>query len=108
VIDLGLTPYAGSDFNRASFPLKTLEYLAGGRGVVATDLPAVQWLASPLITTAAGPDDYAAAVLRALDEPRTPALVAARRALASRHGWAARTAEFAAALGIDTPALEVR
>jgi teichuronic acid biosynthesis glycosyltransferase TuaH len=108
VIDVGLTPYAGSDFNRASFPLKTLEYLAGGRGVVATDLPAVQWLASPLITTAAGPDDYAAAVLRALDEPRTPALVAARRALASRHGWAARTAEFAAALGIDTPALEVR
>ena len=31
VIDVGLTPYSQSDFNRASFPLKTLEYLAAGR-----------------------------------------------------------------------------
>lgn len=108
VIDVGLTPYAGSDFNRASFPLKTLEYLAGGRGVVATDLPAVRWLDSPLITVASEPAEYAAAVLRALDEPRPPALVAERRSLAGRHSWSARTAEFAAALGIDTPALAGR
>lgn len=108
VIDVGLTPYAGSEFNRASFPLKTLEYLAGGRGVVATDLPAVRWLDSPLITVASAPDTYAAAVVRALDEPRLPALVAERRALASRHSWSARTAEFAAALGIDAPSLADR
>jgi teichuronic acid biosynthesis glycosyltransferase TuaH len=108
VIDVGLTPYAGSDFNRASFPLKTLEYLAGGRGVVATDLPAVRWLDSPLITVASGPAGYAAAVVRALDESRPPALVAERRSLAGRHSWSARTVEFAAALGIDTPALAGR
>jgi teichuronic acid biosynthesis glycosyltransferase TuaH len=107
VIDVGLTPYAASDFNRASFPLKTLEYLAGGRAVVATDLPAVRWLDSPLIAIA-GADDYAAAVLRALDEARTPALVAERRALAGRHSWSARTAEFAAALGVAAPALTAR
>jgi teichuronic acid biosynthesis glycosyltransferase TuaH len=105
VIDVGLTPYAGSDFNRASFPLKTLEYLAGGRGVVATDLPAVRWLDSPLVTVASGPGEYAAAVCRALDEPRTPALAAERRALASRHSWSARTAEFAAALGLGASTL---
>ena len=108
VIDVGLTPYAGSAFNQASFPLKTLEYLAGGRGVVATDLPAVRWLDSPLITVASEPGEYAAAVLRALEEPRTPALVAERRALARRHSWSARTAEFAAVLGISAPALADR
>ena len=27
---VGITPYAGSEFNRASFPLKTLEYLGAG------------------------------------------------------------------------------
>lgn len=108
VIDVGLTPYAASAFNRASFPLKTLEYLAGGRGVVATDLPAVRWLDSPLITIASTPDDYAAGVLRALDEPRTPALVAERRELAGRHSWSARTAEFAAALGIDAAETALR
>jgi teichuronic acid biosynthesis glycosyltransferase TuaH len=108
VMDVGLTPYADTDFNRASFPLKTLEYLAGGRGVVATDLPAVRWLDSPLVTTATGPYAFAGAVVRALDEPRTPALSAARRALAGRHSWASRTAEFAAALGICAPSLEVR
>ena len=43
-IDVGLTPYAQSAFNRASFPLKTLEYLAAGRPAVASDLPAHRWL----------------------------------------------------------------
>jgi teichuronic acid biosynthesis glycosyltransferase TuaH len=104
---VGLTPYADSPFNRASFPLKTLEYLAGGRGVVATDLPAVRWLDSPLITTASGAGPFAAAVVGALDEPAPPALAAERRAFAGRHSWTARTAEFAAALGIYTSSREV-
>ena len=43
-IDVGLVPYADSAFNRGSFPLKTLEYLAVGRGFVARDLPAIRWL----------------------------------------------------------------
>ena len=34
-IDVGVTPYTDTAFNRGSFPLKTLEYLAAGRGVVA-------------------------------------------------------------------------
>jgi teichuronic acid biosynthesis glycosyltransferase TuaH len=100
-IDVGLTPYADTAFNRASFPLKTLEYLAAGRGVVATDLPAVRWLDSDLVGIASGPSDYAAAVDRALDEPRTPELAAARRAVACRHSWSSRTEDFAAALGFD-------
>ncbi|MBL7524463.1 glycosyltransferase [Frankia sp. CNm7] len=55
VIDVGLTPYADTPFNRASFPLKTLEYLAAGRPVVSTDLPATRWLGTDLITVADTP-----------------------------------------------------
>ncbi len=103
LIDVGLTPYADSAFNRASFPLKTLEYLAGGRAAVASDLPAARWLGTDLVTRASGPADFAAAVEASLQVPRTPALVAARRAFAARHGWQARADEFAAALGAGSP-----
>ncbi|WP_448631433.1 glycosyltransferase [Cellulomonas soli] len=53
-IDVGLTPYADTAFNRASFPLKTLEYLAAGRPVVTTGLPAARsspqtWSRSPTV-----------------------------------------------------------
>src|SRR5208283_3159702 len=47
VVDVGLVPYVDSAFNRGSFPLKTLEYLAAGIPVVATDLPAIRWLNCP-------------------------------------------------------------
>jgi teichuronic acid biosynthesis glycosyltransferase TuaH len=90
VIDVGLVPYTGSEFNRGSFPLKTLEYLAAGRAVVSTDLPAVRWLATSLITIAAGPAAFADQVDRLLAEPRTGALVAARQAFAAQHSWARR------------------
>ncbi len=72
LIDVGLTPYAVNDFNRASFPLKTLEYLAGGRAVVATPLPANAWLGSEHIVVADGPEKFAAAVVAAAATPRTP------------------------------------
>lgn len=41
---VGITPYANTEFNRSSFPLKTLEYLSAGLPVVATDLPSVSLL----------------------------------------------------------------
>ena len=107
-IDVGLVPYADSAFNRGSFPLKTLEYLAAGRGVVASDLPAIRWLieqgagAPGLIEVAAGPAAYAAAVGRALEAggDLDPAAVARRRAFAAEHSWARRAEAFAAALGV--------
>ncbi len=55
---VGLTPYVDSAFNRASFPLKTLEYLAAGRPVVSTPLPAVDDLDTRHITQAAGPASF--------------------------------------------------
>jgi teichuronic acid biosynthesis glycosyltransferase TuaH len=90
LIDVGLVPYADSAFNRGSFPLKTLEYLAAGRPVVATDLPAIRWLQTSLVCVANGPMTFADTVDRLLAEPRTAEAVAARQAFAAQHGWEIR------------------
>ena len=93
LMDVGVVPYRDSQFNRGSFPLKILEYLAAGRAVVATDLPAVRWLDTYLVAVAAEPAAFADHVERLLREVRSPALMALRRAFASRHSWANRAAE---------------
>jgi glycosyltransferase involved in cell wall biosynthesis len=94
-IDVGLVPYGDSAFNRGSFPLKTFEYLAGGRPVVATSLPATRWLATDLVTMADEPTAFADAVDKWLFEPRTKAAMDARRAFAGRHSWAQRAKQIA-------------
>ena len=63
-MDVGLVPYGVSEFNRWSFPMKTLEYLAAGLPVVSTSLPAIRWLDTPLISLADTPTEFAAAVGR--------------------------------------------
>jgi teichuronic acid biosynthesis glycosyltransferase TuaH len=93
VIDVGVVPYRDSPFNRGSFPLKTLEYLAAGRAVVATDLPAIRWLATDLVRIAAGPGAFADQVDRLLAQPRTPTVLARRQEFAARHSWARRAAD---------------
>ncbi|GIJ44561.1 hypothetical protein Val02_14470 [Virgisporangium aliadipatigenens] len=101
LIDVGLTPYADTEFNRASFPLKTLEYLAAGRRVVATPLPANDWLGTDLIAVASGPAEFAARVEREVAAPRDSA---PRRAFAQEHTWERRAAVLAGLLGINRPA----
>jgi glycosyltransferase involved in cell wall biosynthesis len=97
-IDVGLVPYTRSGFNLASFPLKTLEYLAAGRPVVATDLPAHRWLATDLIAIANEPEPFADLVDAALRSPAGPELIARRRRFAAEHSWAQRARAFAGAL----------
>ena len=101
VIDVGLTPYRSSAFNRASVPLKTLEYLAAGRPVVASDLPAHRRLDPHHVTLAATPAEFAARVAERLAAPARPEDAAARRALGAEHSWAARTADIARLVGLD-------
>jgi teichuronic acid biosynthesis glycosyltransferase TuaH len=100
LIDVGLTPYADSAFNRSSFPLKTLEYLAAGRSVVATPLPANDWLGTDLITVAQGPAAFSATVLGELSRPRDTQMAERRRAFAREHSWARRAEAMAALLGL--------
>lgn len=92
LIDVGLVPYRDNPFNRGSFPLKTLEYLAAGRAVVSTDLPASRWLATDLVAIGSGPEIFADHVDRMLMQTRTPALMARRRAFANEHSWTKRAA----------------
>lgn len=99
-IHVGMTPYCDTPFNRASCPLKTIEYLAAGRSVVSTDLPAARWLATPHLTIAGEPRAFADAVEARLKEPLSDAVLADRRAFAAAHSWSARASQFANAIGV--------
>lgn len=92
---VGLLPYADSEFNRASFPLKTLEYLAAGLPVVATDLPFLDWLDCEFVARAHGPAEFADAAAAALTLPYDPATAERRRRFAAGHSWAARARAWA-------------
>jgi glycosyltransferase involved in cell wall biosynthesis len=101
-IDVGLVPYTDTPFNRASFPLKCLEYLAAGRAVVSTDLPAIRWLDTPLVDIAdREPDAFAEAVFHAAKAPAEARMVAKRQAFARANGWNVRAESFADALGME-------
>jgi teichuronic acid biosynthesis glycosyltransferase TuaH len=104
-MDVGITPYRDTAFNRSSFPLKTLEYLAAGRAAVSTDLPATRWLAAdspdgPELVTIAEPAGFVDAVRAAAALPRTAELADRRRRFAARHSWRQRADTFAAAIGL--------
>ncbi|PRY40729.1 glycosyltransferase [Umezawaea tangerina] len=108
-IDVGITPYHDTEFNRASFPLKTLEYLAAGRPAVSTDLPATRWLCedaetnapgAPIVITAGSHGEFAEAVLAAARSPRTADEVARRQGFAQLHSWRRRGDAFAEAIGL--------
>ena len=94
-IDVGIVPYANTQFNRNSFPMKTFEYLAAGKPVVSTPLPAVRSLQTDLVATAEAPAEFAAAVLAAAAEARDPDRVAARRRFAGGHSWQVRAEQLA-------------
>jgi teichuronic acid biosynthesis glycosyltransferase TuaH len=106
LIDVGLVPYALTEFNLGSFPLKALEYLAAGRPVVATPLPALSWLDTDLVALHEQPNAFAAAVLRATVLQRDRVLVERRRALAARHSWGERAARLAELIELPGHAAE--
>lgn len=101
LIDVGLTPYVDSAFNRASSPLKTLEYLAAGRAALSTPLPGVQSLGTDLISCAASPAEFATAAVSAAAVPRTADLVRARQEFARAHDWTTRAVELLGILGLQ-------
>lgn len=92
---VGLVPYLQSRFNQGSFPLKTLEYLAAGLPVVATDLPAIRWLDAPDVAVADTPHEFATAAAAAQTTSVSPRALDARRAFVVPHTWPARTAQWA-------------
>lgn len=100
LIEVGLVPYTNSEFNRASFPLKLLEYVAAGRRVVSTDLPAARWLQTEHVVIASGAEAYADAVTATLAKGRTSDAIRLMQEFASTHSWQHRGRALAAALAL--------
>jgi GT2 family glycosyltransferase len=89
--DACLIPYRLGGLIDYVHPKKCYEYLALGKPVVATPLPALTRLRAPL-HLAAGAPAFVQAVERALHTSHCPVAAARRRAVAVRNSWAVRGA----------------
>jgi len=83
--DVCIIPYRVNGFTRSITPLKLMEYLATGKPVVSTPLPAAEAHAN-VIRVARSVDEFDAALLAARAEPASDR--DARLRLARAHDWA--------------------
>jgi glycosyltransferase involved in cell wall biosynthesis len=87
--DVAIIPYRDSPYNRSSFPLKFWEFLAAGKPVVASGLPALEPYRH-LVTLASSTESFADGISSALvasEEGKTDRIAEARR-----HDWSERVA----------------
>ncbi|MEU8390714.1 glycosyltransferase [Micromonospora sp. NPDC048842] len=87
--DVTIIPYRVGGLIDYVHPKKCYEYLALGKPVVATPLPALRALGDT-IALAADPASFAAALADALDRAGAPDDAARRREVATRNSWSAR------------------
>jgi glycosyltransferase involved in cell wall biosynthesis len=87
--DVAIIPYQRNTYTQSCFPLKTFEYLAAGKAVVASGLPELQGM-EPHVVLADDADGFIAAVEEALAHT-SPSNVAARQELAAANTWETRT-----------------
>ncbi|MGP3953659.1 glycosyltransferase [Streptomyces sp. 7N604] len=88
--DVCLLPYRLGELIDYVQPKKLYEYLALGKPVVATPLPALTELPAGLVHLATGPDAFTDAIEQALESAPCPEAQALRRSAAVPHSWAAR------------------
>lgn len=100
VASVGLTPYLDSSFNRSSFPLKTLEYLAAGLPVVSSDLPSARALGTDLVSVVKTADEFGRKALELAMRGDRDGNLARAQDFAARHDWDLRVAELAQLLGL--------
>lgn len=98
-LDLGLVPYTMTPFNRKSFPIKVLQYLAAGLPVVSTPNGATDELGIA-VHTCATTDEWRSAVATALATSGDEGAAAARRATASARPWSQVAHRLLAAAGL--------
>lgn len=94
--DAGLIPYARNALTQSIFPMKVYEYLAAGRPVVSTPLPALAGIAE--VATAPDAAGIAALLDAALANDSEERRVERSRTAAS-HSWERRLREIEAAIG---------
>lgn len=97
-MSVGLTPYAPSEFNLSSYPLKTIEYLAAGLEVVSSDLPAARALPPDFVHVASTAEDFALLTERLVGRPVDGAGRTARQDFALSQSWDARADQLLAIL----------
>jgi glycosyltransferase involved in cell wall biosynthesis len=91
--DVCIVPYVNSTYTATVVPTKINEYLAVGKPVVSTALPAVCDFNNEhriLITTAAEPESFLKAIAQALAMPRDEETRLRRRRVAEVGDWGAR------------------
>lgn len=89
--DVALIPFVLDALTEAVCPAKLFDYLALGKPIVSTPLPAVDEITGTggLVYRGRAPEEFLQMIERALREPDNPP--AARRALAQSLTWEART-----------------
>jgi glycosyltransferase involved in cell wall biosynthesis len=91
-----LLPYQINEWTKHIDSLKLYEYLACGKPVVATDVPAARRF-SAIVSIAANEAEFISSMNRALDQDR-PALQAQRRQVAAQNTWEQRVTVLSAAV----------
>jgi len=94
--DVCLLPYRINEWTQSIDSLKLYEYLACGKPVVATDVPAARRF-SKVVMVAANETEFVATIDAALSEDG-PALRAERRSVAARHTWDQRVESLSAVI----------
>ena len=84
--DVGLIPYRIFDVTESINPLKAYQYLAAGKPVVATKIPALSALRDVIECTDDG-DDFVAAIERALESAFDDGMCAHRRSRSLDYSW---------------------
>jgi glycosyltransferase involved in cell wall biosynthesis len=87
-IDAALLPQQINDYTRAMFPMKFFEYLAAGKPIVGTPLPALAEFRD-LFRTAATSQEMVAAIAAVLAEP-SGGIPAVDDSILRMHSWSAR------------------
>ncbi len=106
--DCLVLPHARASAERHLSPLKIFEYLAAGRAIVATDLPATHGIlgdeVNALIVPPDDPERLAGAIARVLADPALAARLGAAAAAGAReHTWEKRAARILADLPAPAP-----
>lgn len=97
-MDVCLLSYVTNDYTKYIYPLKLHEYLAAGRPVVGTTLPALEEFRS-VVRLCATDDEWSAAIADALTpEANRPGQVELRRHIARSHDWGLLVSRIARAL----------
>jgi glycosyltransferase involved in cell wall biosynthesis len=90
--DVCLIPYRLTRYTQSCFPLKLYEYLAAGKPVVATNLPAIIQH-EDLVDVGACPEEFSQLIIRALQND-TPERITARQKVAANNSWDHRIEQF--------------